>query len=346
MCLKILFCFTFTLSYQVISTMTSEEFIETPDKLIEYRTKNSNLSPIVLPILGESVSQKEVEYFQRIQPLGWILFKDNCKSKEQVKSLISQLKALVKHDPVILIDQEGGRVQRLVPPIWKQWPSFGELSKKDIPMEEKRKLFFEDGKVIGAELFELGITYDCAPLCDLLFNETSQVIGDRSIGNDPNSVIILATEWMNGLISSGVRPIMKHVPGHGRATVDTHESLPIVKTEINILKSTDFLVFKEVFKLTSSLNPWMMVAHIVFEEIDKLEPASRSKTIIDQVIRDFIGFDGVLITDALEMKALSGTMIERIDRALNAGIDVALYCDRTDKELKVLAEIADYFERK
>lgn len=289
---------------------------------------------VIFGLKGTSLTKEEVVFFKKHNPLGFILFKRNCDSPKQIKKLCADLRKLLKRKYVpILIDQEGGRVARLRPPHFRSSPPcgiFADVAKKNVKAAEEA--VYINTRIIAAELASLGINVDCAPVLDLRIKGAHDIIGDRAFGSEPNQVAKLAEKMCEGLIDGGVMPIIKHIPGHGRAKADSHEELPVVSENIAKLKKTDFLAFKKLNKA-----PWAMTAHIKYTKIDSAEPATLSKKVI-AYIRKEIGFKGVLLTDDLSMKALSRSFKERTIKSLEAGCDVVLHCNGEIKEMKEIAE--------
>lgn len=293
---------------------------------------------VIFGCSGTTLTTEESEFFQRCQPLGFILFTRNCESPRQVKSLIDQLKSCVKHKYVpILIDQEGGRVARLRSPHWRQYPAasvFGRLADDDF--ELAKWCAQTNAYLMGIELTQMGVNVNCTPTLDSFFEEMHPVIGDRAFHEDPEIITSLGLSVLRGLEKAGVTGVIKHLPGHGRALVDSHQSLPYVKTSEEELNESDFLPFKGICNHIAYENlsyPWGMTAHIVYEAIDPKVPATTSPIIIQKVIRDEIGFKGVLISDCLTMKALSGSFQERAETSLEAGCDLVLHCSGNLEEM-------------
>lgn len=287
----------------------------------------------ILGLKGLELSDVERSFFMKERPLGFILFKRNIDNPSQVKNLVKQLKECVEWDCPILVDQEGGRVARLKPPHWRNSPAvkfFADMAKKDL--EAAKEATYMNARLIGEELYNVGINVDCAPVCDLVFDGAHDIIGDRSFGSDPENVAILARQMALGLADSGVLPIIKHIPGHGRARVDSHESLPAVDTSLAELRKTDFVVFEKLANI-----PWAMTAHITYTAIDTENPATLSPKVI-KIIRDDIGFSGILISDDLSMKALNGSFSQRASNSLKAGCDLVLHCNGEMEEMVQVVE--------
>ena len=289
------------------------------------------------------LTDAEKAFFTSVNPLGFILFARNIDNPDQVRALVAQLRASVaRADAPILIDQEGGRVQRLRPPHWRKAPNgqvFADLAATDLP--QAQRLLRLNYRLIGAELAQLGIDVDCAPVADVPIPGAHDVIGDRAFGHDPVQVAALARSVMDGLLDQGVMPIVKHTPGHGRSMVDSHLSLPVVDASLDDLRRTDFKAFQDL-----SDAPWAMTAHVVYRAIDANAPATTSSIMISQIIRGEIGFDGVLISDDLSMKALGGSFADRARLSLAAGCDVVLHCNGDMDEMRgVVAGTAPLTDR-
>jgi beta-N-acetylhexosaminidase len=278
------------------------------------------------------LSEEERRFFAGADPYGFILFKRNVADPAQVRALIDELRSTVGREAPILIDQEGGRVARLGPPHWPVLPpqrTIGLLAERDhkAGLAAARAL----GRVIGAMLADRGVDVACAPVTDLLLPETHAVIGDRAFSADPGLVGALAEAVGFGLRDAGITPIVKHIPGHGRATADSHLDLPRISADLTTLEATDFTAFRTVADA-----PWAMVAHCVYTAIDPERPASVSPTGIS-AIRDRIGFEGVLIADDIGMKALQGTLAENAAATLAAGCDLTLHCSGNLQEMQEIA---------
>jgi len=281
----------------------------------------------VFSIEGETLSYAEKSLFSASQPFGFILFGRNCKSPEQVQKLTADLRKAVGWNCPIMIDQEGGRVARLRQPHWPEFKPakfFGDM----IGNAEGRDSLDHDMTALAKMLKDLGIDKNCAPVCDVLFPETHQVIGDRAYSSDPEIVAKAAAITAEAFLRAGVTPIIKHLPGHGRATADSHHDLPVVNASLNELIKTDFYPFQKLSSAPFAPALWGMVAHIIYTAIDAELPSTLSKTVINDIIRKEIGFDGLLFSDDLDMKALEkyGTIPERANLSLQAGCDIALYC--------------------
>ncbi|HTJ65787.1 MAG TPA: beta-N-acetylhexosaminidase [Alphaproteobacteria bacterium] len=289
---------------------------------------------VIFGCAGLKLGADERRFFAETDPLGFILFRRNVERPAQVFDLVEELRTSVgRPDAPVLIDQEGGRVARLGPPHWPKLPparAIGYLAEQDFAAGAAAAR--ASGRVIGAMLAELGIDVACAPVADLLLPETHAVIGDRAYSQDPDLVAKLAIEMAAGLRDAGVTSIIKHIPGHGRATADSHLDLPRIDADFNTLDATDFATFRNA----SNGVPWAMVAHCVYNAIDRERPASISPKCIE-VIRDQIGFDGVLIADDIGMKALQGTLAENAAATLAAGCDLTLHCSGDLAEMQAIA---------
>jgi beta-N-acetylhexosaminidase len=281
----------------------------------------------IFGLAGLTVSDDERRFFARVRPLGYILFARNVKDTAQVSALVKDLRGLTPgFDPVILIDQEGGRVQRLKPPIWRAAPPmarFGEVFGRDRDSAVTNLRL--NMQLIGQELAALGIDVDCAPCMDVPVPGAHDVIGDRAFSQDPSVVAALAWPASEGLIAAGIVPVIKHIPGHGRAKSDSHKELPVVDAEIGTLRATDFIPFTAYAK--TGLEAFAMTAHVVYSAIDPSRPATTSTKVINDVIRGELGFQGLLMSDDLCMKALTGAFEARAQAALAAGCDCVLHCD-------------------
>lgn len=280
------------------------------------------MKPVIFGLSGEVLTADERSFFKDADPAGYILFKRNVVDREQVRRLTDDLRSIDGRDDLaVLIDQEGGRVARMQPPVWPQFPPgepFGALYDKApaSAIEAARA----NAEAIALTLSEVGITVDCLPLLDVRQPGASDVIGDRSFGSDPMRVAALGRAVLDGLRRGGCVGVVKHMPGHGRATVDSHLKLPVVEASDEELES-DIAPFR-------ALNnaPMGMSAHIVYKAWDPERPATLSPIVIEDIIRRRIGFDGLLMTDDIDMKALSGTAGEKAAAAVAAGCDIALDC--------------------
>jgi beta-N-acetylhexosaminidase len=287
-------------------------------------------------VSGLELNAAEREFIRAERPWGFILFKRNIETPKQVALLVEELrKAVGEPDAPVLIDQEGGRVQRLGPPHWPVYPPgavFDTLYDIDSALGLTAARL--SSRLIAADLADLGITVDCLPLADVPVAGADAVIGNRAYGTEPGKVAAIARAVTEGLEQGGVLPVLKHIPGHGRATADTHFRLPEVDTSKKELERTDFAAFQPLADL-----PMAMTAHVVFSALDPAHPATTSATIIEQVIRGVIGFQGLLMSDDVSMNALSGSIAERTRAIFAAGCDVVLHCNgKLDEMREVVAE--------
>lgn len=277
---------------------------------------------VVLGLGGEVLTEAECRLLKTADPVGVYLFARNCSTPPQTRALIEAVRTALGRDAPVFIDQEGGRVRRLTPPQWLAAPpaaAFGALAQRD--PQAARDAAFAAGRMIGLELSPLGVTVNAAPVLDLHRPETTRAIGDRAFAGDPATVATLGRSLAEGLMSAGVLPIGKHAPGHGRAAVDSHLALPRVDATVPELDATDVQAFRAMADL-----PALMTAHVLYTAIDPEQPATTSETVIRRVVRDAIGFRGLLVSDDLDMRALSGTRAERAGAALAAGCDLVLQC--------------------
>jgi beta-N-acetylhexosaminidase len=285
-------------------------------------------------VSGPELTAAEREFIAAERPWGFILFKRNIETPAQVILLVRELRAAIGNpDAPILIDQEGGRVQRLGPPHWPVYPpgaAFGVLY--DIDRAAGLTAARLSARLMAADLVELGITVDCLPLADVPVAGADAVIGNRAYGTEPEKVAAIARAVTEGLEQGGILPVLKHVPGHGRATADTHFRLPEVDTSKAELERTDFAAFQPLADL-----PMAMTAHVVFSALDPAQPATTSATIIRQVIRGVIGFQGLLMSDDVSMNALAGSIAERTRAIIAAGCDMVLHCNGKLDEMREVA---------
>jgi beta-N-acetylhexosaminidase len=285
-------------------------------------------------VSGLTLSADERAFMRAERPWGFILFKRNIDLPDQVSALIGELRESINQpDAPVLIDQEGGRVQRFGPPHWPVYPpgaTFGRLYDID------RKLGLTaarlSARLIADDLIGLGVTVDCLPLADVPIAGADAVIGNRAYGTEPGKVAAIARAVTEGLEQGGVLPVLKHIPGHGRATTDTHFRLPVVDTPRAELERIDFAAFQPLADL-----PMAMTAHVVFSALDPAQPATTSATIIEQVIRGVIGFQGLLMSDDVSMNALAGSIAERTRAIVSAGCDMVLHCNGNLDEMREVA---------
>jgi len=285
----------------------------------------------IFGLQGTALSPSERAFFRDADPLGFILFARNCATPDQVRGLVAELRGAVGRGAApVLIDQEGGRVARLGPPHWRSYPSARAIAALG---EQAARL---GARLIADDLAVLGITVDCMPVLDLPAANADPVIGDRAYGERADRVAAMGFAVCKGLLAGGVLPVMKHIPGHGRATVDSHLALPRVAAPLAALDAHDFAPFRALAAM-----PWAMTAHVVYEAIDPDDPATLSPRLIAGTIRASIGFDGFLVSDDLSMAALAGAVGARARRALAAGCDAVLHCNgRMDEMMEVAATSA------
>src|SRR6202162_3831947 len=287
-------------------------------------------------VSGPDLTAAEREFIRLERPWGFILFKRNIETPEQVAILVKELRESVDApEAPVLIDQEGGRVQRLGPPHWPVYPPvllFGALY--DLNPALGLSAARLGARLIAADLGDLGISVDCLPLADVPVAGADAVIGNRAYGTEPEKVAAIARAVTHGLQQGGILPVLKHIPGHGRATADSHFGLPKVDTSKRELERTDFAAFQPLADL-----PMAMTAHVVFSALDPAHPATTSATIIEQVIRGVIGFQGLLMSDDVSMNALAGSIPERTRAIFTAGCDLVLHCNgKLDEMREVAAE--------
>jgi beta-N-acetylhexosaminidase len=289
-----------------------------------------SISACILGCAGKTLSAEEAAFFRHVRPWGFILFGRNLETPDQVRALVDALRATVgRADAPVLIDQEGGRVQRLGPPHWRRYPpgrAYGEL-----PLESRREMTRLGARLIAHDLAALGINVDCAPVLDVPDPQGHEIIGDRAYAQTPDEVATLGRAAAEGLIAGGVLPVIKHIPGHGRAMADSHLELPVVGTARDELDARDFAPFRVLSDM-----PMAMTAHVIYAAIDRRRPATTSRKVVRKVIREAIGFDGLLMSDDLSMQALSGDFTARAKASLAAGCDVVLHCNGAMSEMKAV----------
>lgn len=299
------------------------------------------MKPVIFGLSGATLTPDETAFFREAEPAGYILFKRNCVDRAQLSALTDALRALHgRDDLLIMIDQEGGRVARMQPPEWPRFPAGGTFAQLyDIAPSAAIAAARANAHAIALMLAEVGISVDALPLLDVRQEGTSDVMGDRTLGHEPMRVAALGRAVLEGLADGGIVGIVKHMPGHGRATVDSHHAMPVVDADLNALE-TDLAPFR-----TLRNAPMGMTAHVLFTEWDAERPASLSPTVIGEIIRERIGFDGLLMSDDLDMNALTGSIAGRAVAAVAAGTDIALNCwGRMDDMIEIanlLPDISD-----
>ncbi|MFT4715005.1 MAG: beta-N-acetylhexosaminidase [Paracoccaceae bacterium] len=273
----------------------------------------------ILGCLGTGLSQDEKQFFRDADPWGFIVFARNLETPDQIRALTQEMRDCVGRDAPILIDQEGGRVQRLRAPNWMEWLPALDQMKATKPGQSQRAMWIRY-RLIADELRDLGIDVNCAPMLDVATDQVHEVIQNRCYGRDAQTVALAGRAVADGLLAGGVLPILKHIPGHGRPVTDSHLELPHTDAATHDLKAVDFAAFKVLADL-----PMAMTGHVVYSAFDSENCATLSPTIIN-LIRDEIGFDGLLMTDDISMNALSGNFTNRSRAALDAGCDLILHC--------------------
>ena len=286
----------------------------------------------ILGCAGPVLTSEEAAFFRRARPWGFILFRRNIETPDQTRALVNALRECVgREDAPVLVDQEGGRVQRLGPPHWRRYPAsraYGEL-----PVESRREITRLGARLIAHDLAALGINVDCLPVLDVPDPQMHEVIGDRAYDPKPEGVALLGRAACEGLMAGGVLPVVKHIPGHGRARADSHLELPVVDASRAELEARDFIPFQALSDM-----PMAMSAHVVYADLDPSLPATLSRRVLDVAVRGIIGFDGLLMTDDLSMKALGGDFDDRAAAALDAGCDMILHCNGDIAEMQAVAQ--------
>jgi beta-N-acetylhexosaminidase len=293
-----------------------------------------NTRAFITGVSGPELSGAEREFIRAERPWGFILFKRNIETPAQVTHLVNELRnEVARPDAPVLIDQEGGRVQRLGPPHWSIYPAGAVFSRLyDIDPASGLAAARLSARLIAADLDDVGVSVDCLPLADVPIAGADAVIGNRAYGTEPGKVAAIARAVAEGLEEGGILPVLKHIPGHGRANADTHFRLPVVETSRKELEQTDFAAFRPLADL-----PMAMTAHVVFSALDPAQPATTSATIIHQVIRGVIGFQGLLMSDDVSMNALPGSISERSRAILASGCDMVLHCNGKLDEMRDVA---------
>ncbi len=282
---------------------------------------------------GLVLTPDEKRFFSKARPWGFILFARNCQSEAQISALCNELRQCVGRHAPILIDEEGGRVSRLRNLGGRIGPPAEVFARSKLPIDQVCQAVRANYAAIGARLASIGVDVNCAPVLDLPAGDADPIIGDRAFGTDPMQVAKLGQACLDGLHDAGVAGIIKHIPGHGRADVDSHKALPVVEASKEALQNHDFLPFAALDQAKMA-----MTGHVIYNAYDPQNPATCSKTMIEDVIRGRIGFDGLLMSDDLDMKALDGALAKRTAAALNAGCDVVLQCNGV---LRDMQEVAD-----
>lgn len=285
---------------------------------------------------GTRLTKDEYAFFQDTRPFGLIVFRRNCKNASELHDLTSEFRDAVGADAPVFIDQEGGRVMRLRPPVWPAYPSMrviGAVAEQDL--SHGSRAAWLHGRLIAADLRAVGIDVNCAPVLDVATAEVSDAIGDRSFSTDAKMVALLGRSLAEGMFAGGVVPVMKHIPGHGRATSDSHKELPVVTSGLEELVANDFRPFAELADL-----PAAMTAHILYTALDPHNAATVSRHIMQDIIRGKLGFDGLLMSDDVSMHALSGDYADRAAAIYDAGCDVVLHCNGRAEEMRRIGDAA------
>ncbi|GAC1558023.1 MAG: beta-N-acetylhexosaminidase [Beijerinckiaceae bacterium] len=294
------------------------------------------ISAFICGCAGLDFTAWEQDFLRDAQPWGLIVFKRNVENPAQLARLTASFRNIVgRSDAPVFVDQEGGRVQRLGPPHWPAYPAAANFLAAGQGLDEAAELVELAARLIARDLRLVGISADCLPVLDVREAGTHQVIGNRAYSDDPATVARLGRAAADGLLACGVLPVMKHMPGHGRTRADTHFELPFVDASLAELESSDFVPFRANADL-----PIGMSAHLVYRALDPDRPGTTSPVIIDEIIRQKLGFDGLLMTDDLSMQALAGTLAERAEAAFRAGIDVALHSNGDPAEMQEVASAA------
>ncbi len=285
----------------------------------------------------------ERTFIANAQPWGLILFKRNVADREQLARLTASFRELVgRENAPVLIDQEGGRVQRMGPPQWRAYPAAAKFHAMANGDRDRQEMLIRTGaRLIADDLRQCGINVDCLPVLDVPVPGSHQVIGDRAYSEDPYEVARLGRAACGGLLDGGVLPVIKHIPGHGRAGADSHLELPRVDAPLDELKKSDFIPFRALSDL-----PLAMSAHVIYSAIDGERPATVSPIVVDRIIRGFIGYDGLVMSDDLSMKALSGSFAEKTAALFAAGLDMALHCSGDLAEARQVSQNAPWLEGK
>jgi beta-N-acetylhexosaminidase len=290
--------------------------------------------PFIASVSGTGLTEDERAFFRRERPCGCIIFRRNVEAPDQLRRLVSQIReaADVEHF-LVLVDQEGGRVQRLSPPHWRAYPPAASFRLRDqIASGSGPRAASLIARLLAEDLHALGINVDCAPVLDVPVAGADGIIGDRAYAMDADEVALYGRAFAQGLLDGGVLPVIKHIPGHGRAKSDSHFFLPVIESRLDDLARTDFAPFAALRDM-----PLAMTAHIILSCLDGKNPVTVSEHAISTIVRGTIGFDGLLLTDDLSMKALSGRLDDRTKAALAAGCDIALPCNGVMREMEAVA---------
>lgn len=315
--------------------------METRQKDYMENNSKTNASNVIFGCSGLRLTRGEIDLFKAVKPWGLILFSRNLQAPDQVKALVGDFKdAIGRDDAIILIDQEGGRVSRLPETFWRIPPSptiFSEIYKQN-PTQAENAVFL-NYRLIAHDLKSLGINVNCAPMLDIPRSGSAPVVTDRAFGTNPEIVTRLAEKAIQGMKAGGVAPVIKHAPGHGRATVDSHHLLPRVDTSNQLLADTDYKPF-----IALQNEAMLMTAHIIYSAIDPSLPGTISPIIIKDIIRSKLGFNGLIMTDDINMHALCGPVPQRARQALDAGCDIILHCSGSLEEMSEISDVVSGLE--
>ena len=290
-------------------------------------------SAAIYGCLGPRLGAEEIAFFRDVRPWGFILFARNIEGPDQVRGLVAALRETVgRDDAPVLIDQEGGRVQRFGPPHWRRYPPARVLASVAGGPAARREAVRLGARLIADDLHALGVNVDCAPVLDVPQPGAHDIIGDRAYGETPEEVAVLGRAMAEGLLAGGVLPVIKHIPGHGRAASDSHFDLPVVDASAEALRQTDFAPFQALSDM-----PLAMTAHVLYRAFDRRRPATTSRRVIRGLLREELGFSGLIMSDDLSMKALDGEMARRARQSLSAGCDIVLHCNGDMAEMKAVA---------
>lgn len=299
-------------------------------------------SAAIYGCLGPRLGAEEIAFFRDVRPWGFILFARNIEGPDQVRGLVTALRETVgRANAPVLIDQEGGRVQRFGPPHWRRYPPARVLSRVAGGAPARREAVRLGARLMADDLHALGVNVDCAPVLDVPQPGAHDIIGDRAYGETPEEVAVLGRAMAEGLLAGGVLPVIKHTPGHGRAASDSHFDLPVVDASAEALRQSDFAPFQALSDM-----PLAMTAHVLYRALDRRRPATTSRRVIRGVLRDELGFSGLIMSDDLSMKALEGDMARRARQSLAAGCDVVLHCNGDMAEMKAVAAGLGAFRRR
>lgn len=301
----------------------------------------SESKAFIAGVAGKTLTPDEIAFFRDERPWGFILFARNIGEPNQIYDLTAHMRDCIgREEALVLIDQEGGRVQRLRPPLAPNYPSASQLGALYRENEEQGlRMAWLMSRLHALDLLDLGINVDCLPVLDVPVEGAHDVIGTRAYGKDPAIVTAMGRAAADGLLAGGILPVMKHIPGHGRAFADTHHELPRVTTPVEELAEHDFVPFKALADL-----PMAMTAHVVFTQLDLKNPATTSARVIEEIVRGHIGFSGLLMSDDVSMNALSGDFADRTSAIFDAGCDIVLHCNGVMDELQAVAGRAKELE--